>query len=386
MKLYLPRSKKAPLHVYYGWESPLHVFNEHIFPERHRLQSLSISFQSPGINRHAGVTFQSVSEPAESLKTLDMYTTGDPLPMPSTTMVGISRFAANITFLKLYDITAGLSFLQFPSLVKLTFRVTKLYDSVPEPDAADLVGFLRHSPLLEELDLYLPEGFKTDAPASTVTLEHLKSAVFNGSSTPSGSVSVKAPLCLRLPNRSITVDVQTRARTFSSKTSPLLSVIQLGDAILSQRQITAAAIHIKDTPTGFFGHIGICGEDDNWIGINHVRVLGIGKSPLLRVHDWLDPVDAVNLSGIRTLTLGLFQFASDQEQCIEVLRTFLRGLGQVRVLNVYKMDVSLVARILQPSDGAILFPLLEELRFHVYDPPELTRCLAHDSGKLAFLS
>ena len=54
---------------------------------------------------------------------------------------------------------------------------------------------------------------------------------------------------------------------------------------------------------------------------------------------------------------------------MEVLRTSFQGLDQVRILNVYKVNLSLVARLLQPSDRIILFPLLEELKLHPYDPP-----------------
>jgi hypothetical protein len=52
-----------------------------------------------------------------------------------------------------------------------------------------------------------------------------------------------------------------------------------------------------------------------------------------------------------------------------VLRTSLQGLDQIRILNVYKVNLSLVVRLLQPSDGMILFLLLEELKLHPYDPP-----------------
>ena len=55
------------------------------------------------------------------------------------------------------------------------------------------------------------------------------------------------------------------------------------------------------------------------------------------------------------------------------------------MLNAYKIDVSLVARILQPSDDVVLLPSLEELKLLPYDPPELTWYVAHDeaSGRLA---
>ena len=295
------------------------------------------------------------------------------------TMETISRFATNITVLRLHDVATSLSSLKFPALVKLTFRITTR--NIQNPDAADLVKFLKHSPVLEELDLCLSESFKVDTPAGTVAFAHLKTAVFNGSSTPNGSVDVNVLPCLVLPNQSITVDVQTRARAFSSDTSPLLSVIQLGGAVLPRQSIMAAAIHIKDRPSGFFGHVSICGERNNWIGLNNVRVLNLGKGPLSRLRSWLDPVSLIPLRGIQTLTLGLFEFGLDEDQCVEVLRTFLQGLDQVRTLNVYKMNVSLVAQILQPSDGTAPLPLLEELRLHPFDPPELARSVAHNDGK-----
>ena len=128
------------------------------------------------------------------------------------------------------------------------------------------------------------------------------------------------------------------------------------------------------------GHVGVCGERDNWIGLNRARVLNIGKCPLLRLRDWLDPACLAQLHGIQTLTLGLFKFASDEEQCTGVPRTFLQGLDQVRILNIYRMEVSLVTRVLKPSDKTAILPLLEELRLHPYDPPGLTRSDAHDNG------
>ena len=102
---------------------------------------------------------------------------------------------------------------------------------------------------------------------------------------------------------------------------------------------------------------------------------------LFRSRSWFDPVSLAALRGIQTLALGFFEFASDEEQCIETLRAFLRELDHVRVLKVYEMDLPLLARILQPSDGVAPLPSLEELQLHTYNPPELTRCAAHDEGK-----
>ena len=379
MKLYLPRSKEAPLHVNFGWATPLHVLKQRVIPERHRLRSLSIPFM---LGSDSGMEIaRSLVEPAESLRTLNMWMVDIPCAISAVTMGTISRFAPNITVLRLHDILSNLSSLEFPSLLKLTFHITTRSTDTREPGAEDLVEFLRHSPSLEELYLHLPEGLNANAPIGIATLGHLKSAVLNGSSTPDGPVGVQILPYLRLPESSITVEVQTRARAFTSCTSPLLSVIQLGHHILAQQSITAVAIHIKDDPHGFYGHIGICGERNNWIRLNHTRLLKVGKNPLSRLRDWLDTVNLDPLRGTRTLTLGFFEFASDQEQCVEVLQTFLRGLDKVRVLNIYKMNVALVARILQPSNETLLFPLLEELKLHSYDPPELARCVEHDKGK-----
>ena len=376
MKLYLARSKSAPLYVNYGWMTGHSVFERHITPELHRLQSLSIPL---GDASHQDVT-QSLPESAESLSTLDMWTVYRQFPIPIAAMEKISRFAPNITVLRLHDITTSLSSLKFPALVKLTFRITK--PTIENPDAADLVKFLRQSPILEVLDLRLSASFKGDRTAGTVALAHLKSAVFNGSSTGRNNfVTVTILPYLVLPKQSITVDVQTGARAFSPDTLPLLSVGQLGDAVFPQQSITAAKIHIRDDPFGFFGHISICGERNNWIGMNHVRVLNLGKDPLSRLHSWLGPLNRAPLRRIQTLTLGLFEFISNGEQCVEVLRTSLQELDQVRVLNVYKMDLSLVAQLLQPLDGSMLFPLLEELKLYPYDPPELARSAAHDGGE-----
>ena len=376
MKLYLARSKEAPLHVNYGCMTRSGVFEENIIPERHRLLSLSIPLDGA---THIYVT-RSLLESAESLKTLDMWMTHQQYPISTALMKKVSRFAPNITILRLHDITTGLSSFKFPALIKLTFRVTK--PATRNPDAADLIKFLKHSPILEELDLRLPESFKADTSARTVALARLKSAVFSGYSAPSNeSVGVNILPYLILPNQSITVDVQTSARAFSSDISPLLSVIQLGGAILPRQSITAATIHIKECPSGFFGHISICGERNNWIGVNHVQVLNRGTSPLSRLRNWLNPLNPAPLYGIQTLTLGLLEFASVEELCVGAFQSFLRGLDQVRVLNVHKMNVSLVARLLEPFDGTLLFPLLEELRFRTFDPPELARSVAHDKGE-----
>ena len=378
MGFYLVRSKKAPLHVNYdGRMTSWYVFEQHIIPEHYRLQSLSITLDQAS---HHNVT-QSLVESAESLRTLDVRMAGEMFCMPATMMERVSQFAPNITVLRLHNITTNLSSLEFPALVKLTFGITA--PTAQNPDAADLVKFLKRSPILEELDLRLPESFKADAPAGTVELTHLKSTVFNGfSALFKNSISVGVLPYLILPKQSITVDVQTKARAFSPDTSPLHSVIQLGGAVLHQQPITAAAIHIKDDSFGFFGHISICGEHDNWIGVNHIRVLNLGEGPLSRLCKWLDPLSLASLHGIQKLTLGLFAFPSDEEErCMGVLRTSFQKLGQIRVLDVYKVNLSLVTRLLQPSGGVVLFPLLEELKLHPYDPPELTRSVAHDKGK-----
>jgi len=376
MNLYLARSKEVPLHVNYGWMTRPGVFEKNIIPERHRLLSLSIPLDGAP---HQYVA-QSFLEPAESLRMLDMWMAHQQFPISATLMATISRFAPNITVLQLHDITTDLSSFKFPTLTKLTFHVTT--PTIWNPNAAGLVRFLKHSPFLEELDLRLPECFKADASAGTVALAHLKSAAFNGHSIPKNkSIGVSVLPHLVLPNQSITLDVQTRTRAFSSDTSPFISVIQLGDAVLPRQSITAATIHIKDDPSGFFGHISICGEHNNWIGLNHVRVLNLGTGPLSRLRNWLNPLNLAPLHGIQTLTLGLFEFTSVEDQCVGVLWSFLRELNQVRVLNIYKMNVSLVARLLQPSDRILLFPLLEELRFRTCDPPELARSVAHDKCK-----
>jgi hypothetical protein len=374
MKLYLTRSKKTPLHVNYGSTTAPGIFEQYIIPERHRLRSFSIHL---GDTPNYTVT-ESLSESAESLETLDMWNINEKFHISATTMETISRFASNITVLRLHDITTNLASLKFPALVKFKFRVTK--PSIQNPNAADLIEFLGRSPNLEELDLRLPESFKADTPVGTVALGYLKSAVFDGSPTQEYTVDVNVLPYLVLPEQSITIDVQVRPRAFSSETQGLLSVIRLGDTVFPQQSITAVTLHIKDDPSGFFGHISICGERNNWIGLNHVRVLNIGKRPLSRLRDWLDPACMGRLHRIQTLTLGLFKFTSDEEQCVGVLRTFLRGVDQVRVLIIYRMEVSLVARMLEPSDKTVILPLLEELKLHPYDPPELTRSGAHDKG------
>lgn len=381
MKLYLARSREAPLHVNLGWTTSLDVFEQHILPERHRLRSLSIPFQSDS-DSHQVVT-QSLVGSAKSLNTLNMWMSDHPFIIPAATLEGISRFAPNITVLKLYNIFANLSSLKFPSMIKLTFRITR--PDMSRSGTKDLIQFLGHSPNLEELDLHLPEGFGVGMPTDTVTLRHLKFAVFNGFATTNEPVRVEVLSILGLPKENLTVDVQTRARALPSYISLSLSAIRLMDTIFPQQSITAAAIHIKDDPNGFFGHISVCGERNNWVGLNHVRILNTGGSPFSRLGIWLDPVRLAPLRGIETLTLGLLKLPKSPAGAgwlsTEVLRTFLRGLDQVRVLNIYKMNVPLVARILRPSDCEVLLPSLEELRIHTYDPPELTRCVEHDKGR-----
>ena len=270
-------------------------------------------------------------------------------------METIARFSRNVVVLRLHDVTTSLASFEFPALVKLVFRVT-VY-AAWNLDAGDLVNFLKHGPVLEALELQGPEIFKAGAlPAGTgpVTLAHLKSAVFiSGSSTPENVLDVNVLPCLRLSEQSVTVDLQTRVRAFSLDTLPLLSVIRLEDTVLHQQSITAAAIHIKDNPSGFFGHVSICGKRNSWIELNHCLVLNIGRSPLSKLRNGLCPVSLAQHRGIRTLTLGLFKSAPGEEGCVGVLWTFLQGLDQVCALNIYKVDASLVAWILEPSGGVI---------------------------------
>jgi hypothetical protein len=164
MGLHLPRSKKAPLHVNYGRMTSRGVFEQRIIPERHRLRSLTISL---GPASHQDVA-QSLLESAESLRTLGVRTTDQMFSIPATTMEAISQFARHIMILRLHDITTSLSSLKFPALAKLTFLITT--PTTRKPGAADLVKFLKQSPILEELNLRLPESFKADKPADTVAL------------------------------------------------------------------------------------------------------------------------------------------------------------------------------------------------------------------------
>ena len=88
----------------------------------------------------------------------------------------------------------------------------------------------------------------------------MKSAVFNEFLAPDKSISVRVLPYLVLPRQSITVDINTRSSAFSSGMTPLLSVIHLGDAILSQQAVAAATIHIKDNAAGFFGTSAFAGN------------------------------------------------------------------------------------------------------------------------------
>lgn len=376
LKLHLTRSKKAPLHVKYGWLTPPGVFEQHIIPECHRLQSLSIPLGYQSI----WAVSKSLVEPSESLMMLDMWMAHDMFPVPADILKAISRFAPNITVLRLHGVTANVSSFQFPALVKLTLRVPECCYGGPSP--ADLVNFLKHSPVLEELDLRLPD-YSSDGvspSAGTVELVHLKSAVFNGYFSRNSAHVIGLPYLI-LPKRSITVDVQATDCARPSDPLPLFSVIPLGDTLFPRQSITAAVIHIRSSPIGFFGHASICGEHDNWIGLNYVQTPDPTNGILQRMRSCFDPVNLTPLRGIQTLTLGFCEFASDEEQCIEVLRTFLRGLDRVRILKVYMMNVSVLAHILYPSDGVVPLPSLEELELHTHNPPELNRCVALDEGK-----
>ena len=375
-KLYLARSKKSPLHVKYGLMTPLGVFERHIIPEHDRLQSLSIPL-SIGFPRAVS---DSLVRPSKSLKTLDVWMTCTEFSVPTDTMRAISRFAPNITVLKLHIVTTKLSSLEFPALTKLTLCIVA--SDHPNPTVEDLVKFLEHSPLLETLDLRLPNHLVVSQSVGTFGLERLKSAVFGGhSSHENNYICITGLQHLILPKQPITVDVQTEVRTRPWDTSPLLSAIRLGDATFPRQSITEGVIHIKDSPNGFFGHVGICGEHDNRIGLNYIQPPDVREGLLWRFRSWFNPMGLAPLRGIQTLTLGFFEFASDKEQCIGVLRAFLRELDQVRVLKVYMMDVSLLVRILQPSGGVVLLPSLDELQLHSYNPPELNRCVAHEEGK-----
>ena len=376
MKLHLARSKKMPLHVQYGLETPPGVFEQHIIPERHRLRSLSIPL---GYRSHLEVV-KSLAEPSESLETLDMWMTRDIFSVSAHTMKAISRFAPNITVLTLYDVAENLPSLEFPALVKLTLRLA--YDDCQSLDPEDLIKFLKNSPVLEELDLRLPFLWTKSPPVTTAEFTRLKSAVFDEYSLRQGAYSCVPGLqYLILPKQSITIDVRMSVYIAPSDPLPLLSAINLGGAIFPRQSITAAAIHIKDNPNGFFGHVGICGEYDNWIGLNYVLPPSLREAFLRRLPRWFDPVGLTPLRGIQTLALGFFELTFDEEGCIEALRTFLQELDQVRVLNVYMMNVSLLARILQPYGGVVPLPSLEELKIHTYNPPELIRYATHDEGK-----
>ena len=143
-----------PLRVDYGHKSPIDVFRRKIVPERHRLWTLSIPMEC---DTSLDLRSLVLAGPAESVRTLCVWVL-HPFSMTPSHMKAISYFSPNITVLNLHDITTSLSSLEFPAMVKLTFRITIHHTQNPDP--ANLIKCLKHSPILEEPDPPLPGSFK----------------------------------------------------------------------------------------------------------------------------------------------------------------------------------------------------------------------------------
>ena len=106
------------------------------------------------------------------------------LSLSASMMEKISSFAANITTLVLWNVDGHLSSLTFLRLLHF-YIVTK--GGHKGPQVSDVIGFLRGSPVLQELDLQCASYSCTDDATThiePVTLQCLKCVLLRGRPSP----------------------------------------------------------------------------------------------------------------------------------------------------------------------------------------------------------
>ena len=169
--IHLARSGEVPLKVYFCGQSSLDQFCQKVIPHLDRVRFFYLLLHKENHKQISGLL--ETSGRAISLCEF-RFAVGSPgLSLSASVMEKISYFAANITILTLRNVDIHLSSLTFPRLLQFCLVTQKGYKV---PRVPDVIGFLRGSPLLKNLDLRNTRCSYTDEADNyiePVSLQHL---------------------------------------------------------------------------------------------------------------------------------------------------------------------------------------------------------------------
>ena len=226
--VHLARSGEVPLKVYFCGQSSLDQFCQKVIPHLDRVRFFYLLLHKENHKQISGLL--ETSGRAISLCEF-RFAVGSPgLSLSASVMEKISYFAANITILTLQNVDIHLSSLTFPRLLQFCLVTQKGYKV---PRVPDVIGFLRGSPLLKNLDLRNARCSYTDEADNhiePVDLQHLEHASLRGRPSPSHHplpyIEVDLLPYLRIPPAGrCRININPPNRTLPGNTNYLLTLI-----------------------------------------------------------------------------------------------------------------------------------------------------------------
>ena len=248
------------------------------------------------------------------------------LSLSASMMEKISSFAANITALILWNVDGHLSSLTFLRLLHF-YIITK--GGHKGPQVSDVIGFLRGSPVLQELDLQCASCSCTDDATThikPVTLQCLKRVLLRGRPSPPShhplpyiEVDILPHLYLP-PAGQCRIDIYPADVSFPRGTNYLLTLIHAWEFISGHGggfgggdRFTCFQFSIKESPNSPSGWLGVVEQGDIRVEVFHP------KDPPMS--SWLFP-----MPDWETTTTGEKLGARDADECeIMVQLTRLGG-------------------------------------------------------------
>ena len=406
--VHLTRSGEVPLEVYFYRASPVDRFCRKIVPHLNRVRLLYLSLNRA--NCETILDSLEASGRAMSLRKFHFQKGSSELNLSASMMVKISSFATNITALVLWNIDVHLSSLTFPCLLYF-YLVTQV--GFQSPRVSDVIGLLRGSPLLEEVDLHYASYSDLDNAGThiePVTLQHLKRVLLKGRPSPSlhPLPYIEADLLpyLSFPSAGqCRIDIYPASVSFPHGTSYLLSLIRAWELISGHGGgfgrgdgFTRFELFIKESPDALSGWLGVVEQGDiraeiflpedmytsswpfpmpDWETTTTDGETGTGyaaeceiQAQLTRLGGHLDPLrwNPSPLATLKSLVIAGFGYTTSKARYLEYLRECFEGLSQLRHFQAKETNLWMITHLLRPyEDGsggmALLFPLLESLSF-----------------------
>ena len=334
------------------------------------------------------------------------------LSLSASMMEKMTSFATNITTLVLWNVDTNISSLEFPHLLHFALTTQVGYEG---PRVSDVIGFLRGSPVLEELDLHCTScsyADDTDTYTEPVTLQHLKHALLGGKPSPPSHHPLPyididlLPYLYLPPVGQCRIDINPENVTFPRDTNYLLTLIHAwefvsgsGDGFGGDAGFTRFQFSIEESPNTLTGRLGVVEQGNIRVAIfgpegglpsgqplvmpdwetvitgEEAGAGGVGegeiKEQLSRLGCYLDPLrwSPSPLAALKSIGVTGFGHTRNKARYLEYLRECFRGLGQIRHFQAQETNLWMITHLLRPFDDGLggmvlLFPLLESLCFY----------------------